>query len=169
MNMDWLAELFGGIAIVLSVLIYQQKTQVRLLGYKAAADVLWILHYAMIGGYTRAAVTGVALIRETVFFCSNGQGKRSKPVLACFLCAGAICTVLTWTGWFSLFALAGSMLSVVSFWLGEPRTSRKLSIPISVCLCTYGLSNGSRAVLINELLMIGSSVLGYLRLDRKKG
>ena len=36
-------------------------------------------------------------------------------------------------------------------------------------MLTYGLSNGSTAVLINELLVIGSSVLGYLRLDRKKG
>ena len=35
-------------------------------------------------------------------------------------------------------------------------------------MLTYGLSNGSSAVLRNELLTIGSSVLGYLRLDRKK-
>ena len=161
-------EIVGYIAIVASVLIYQQKTRKNLLISKAVTDVLWIIHYFLMGGYTGAAVTCVALVREVVFFRSDWRNKNSKLILVVFLCISAVCTALTWDGVFSIFAMLCSMLSIVSFWIGEPKVSRIMAFPISGCMLIYGVANGSVAVLINEVLVMISSVIGILQHDRKK-
>ena len=160
-------KIVGYIAIVASVLIYQQKTRKNLLISKAVTDVLWIIHYFLMGGYTGAAVTCVALVREVVFFRSDWRNKNSKLILAVFLCISAVCTALTWDGVFSIFAMLCSMLSIVSFWIGEPKVSRIMAFPISGCMLIYGVANGSVAVLINEVLVMLSSVVGILKHDRK--
>ena len=149
------------------MLIYQQNTKKSLLICKAVADVLWILHYFLLGGYTGAVVTCVALVREVVFFRSARHSKTSKPILLLFLCISVVCSVLTWGNVFSLFAMLGSMLSIVSFWLGEPKVSRIMVFPISCCMLIYGVSNGSLAALINEVLVMISSVIGIFHHDRK--
>lgn len=161
-------EIAGYIAIVASMLIYQQKTRKNLLISKAVTDVLWIIHYFLMGGYTGAAVTCVALVREVVFFRSDWRNKNSKLILVVFLCISAVCTALTWDGVFSIFAMLCSMLSIVSFWIGEPKVSRIMAFPISGCMLIYGVANGSVAVLINEVLVMISSVIGILQHDRKK-
>ena len=161
-------KIAGYIAIVASVLIYQQKTRKNLLISKAVTDVLWIIHYFLMGGYTGAAVTCVALVREVVFFRSDWRNKNSKLILVVFLCISAVCTALTWDGVFSIFAMLCSMLSIVSFWIGEPKVSRIMAFPISGCMLIYGVANGSVAVLINEVLVMISSVIGILQHDRKK-
>ena len=149
------------------MLIYQQKTRKNLLICKAMTDVLWIIHYFLLGGYTGALVTCEALVREVVFFRTDLRSKNGKPILVCFLCVSAVCAALTWGNIFSVFAMLGSMLSIVSFWLGEPKVSRIMAFPISGCMLIYGVANGSVAVLINEVLVMLSSVVGILKHDRK--
>ncbi len=161
--MELAGKIAGYAAVAASVVIYQQKSRSRLLIWKATADVLWIVHYLLLGGYTGAAVTGVALLREAVFFRSDRHSKEGKIILGCFLCISVISSVLTWGSIFSVFAMFGSLISIVSFWIGEPKVSRILAFPISACMLTYGVSNGSAAVLINEVLVITSSAIALLR------
>lgn len=166
--MEQIGKVVGYLAIAASVIIYQQKSRPRLLICKAISDALWITHYLLLGAYTGAAVTGVALLRELLFFKTDRKSKLGKLALACFLCISIGCSVLTWSTWFSVFAMLGSLLSIVSFWIGEPKISRRLSYPISACMLTYGVSSGSVAVFINEVLVISSSTYHILKYDRKQ-
>ena len=165
--MGILGEIIGYAAIVASVLIYQQKTERNILLNKALTDSLWITHYALIGAYTGAAVSGVALLRGIVLFCNERRGVKSKGVLALFLAASAVCTALTWKDAFSIFPAVASLLAVVSFWIGNPKVLRLLSFPISACMMLYGIHNGSTAATINEGLVMLSSCLALVR-NRKK-
>lgn len=165
--MELAGKVAGYLAIVTSVIIYQQKTRSRLLIFKGIADILWITHYLLLGAYTGAAVTGVALVRELLFFKTDRRSRRGKIALVCFLCISVCSSILTWGSVFSIFALMGSLISIVSFWVGEPKLSRILSYPISACMLTYGVSNGSTAVLVNEILTMLSSTYYILRYDRK--
>lgn len=166
--MIWMGKIAGYIAIVASMLIYQQKSRKGLLLCKAITDLLWIIHYFLLGGYTGAIVTVVALAREIVFFRSDRRDKKGKIVLACFLCISVVCSILTWGSVFSVFAMLGSLMSIVSFWLGEPRVSRIMAFPISICMLIYGVSNGSVAVLINEVLVMISSAAAIIKYDRNR-
>lgn len=155
-------EIIGVIAIGASMLIYQQKTRKKLLLSKGIADTLWIIHYLLLGGYTGAAITGIALVRGVVFYKTE---KRSKGILLGFLTASVICTAITWGDVFSLFPAAASLMAVFSFWLGIPKVSRLMCFPISSCMLIYGLHNGSLSVMINECLAMVSALLGLIRMD----
>ena len=165
--METPGKIIGYVAVAASVMIYQQKTRSTLIIWKAIADVLWICHYFLIGGFTGAAVTCVALVREIVFFKCDRRSKTGVAALIVFLCLSVASSFLTWGSVFSIFAMFGSLISIVSFWIGEPKLSRILAFPISGCMLTYGLSNGSVAVLINEVLVITSSAIALYR-NRKK-
>ncbi len=161
--MQLAGNLIGYAAVAVSVVIYQQKTRFSLLLWKAISDALWICHYFLIGGFTGAAVTCVALLREIVFFKNDRRSRIGVIALACFLCISIVSSILTWSSVFSIFALIGSLISIVSFWIGEPKLSRILAFPISGCMLVYGISNGSVAVLINEILVISSASIALLR------
>ena len=165
--MELAGKWIGYTAVILSVLIYQQKTRTGLLLFKGLSDVFWITHYLLLGGYTGAAVTAIALIRTVIFFKNDSRDKKSRIILVCFLFASIVSGILTWSNMFSLFALLGSMIAIVSFWIGNPGISRILVFPISVCMLIYGASNGSSAAIINEILVLISSTLGILRHDQK--
>ena len=160
-------EIVGFIAIVASLLIYQQKTEKGLLLNKGITDALWIVHYILIGGYTGAAITGVALIRGIVLFCNAQRGVKSKGVLWIFMVASVICTAITWKSAFSIFPAVASLLAAVSYWIGKPKVLRLLSFPISTCMMIYGIYNGSVTVLINESLVMLSALLALILQDRK--
>lgn len=163
--MEIIREIIGAVAIATSVLIYQQKDRRRLLLCKGVTDVLWIGHYLMLGGYTGAAVTGISLVRGIVLY--NAKTKN-RFILLCFMAASVICTAITWNDAYSLFPAAASLTSVFSFWLGIPKISRIMSFPISACMLTYGVHNGSVTVMINEILVMLSSALGLLFVDRNR-
>lgn len=165
--MAWISEIIGWIAIIASVLIYQQKTEKNLLLCKGITDAVWITHYVTIGGYTGAAVSAVALIRELVLSYNARRGVKSKGILLVFLLASLVCTAITWQGVFSILPAVASLLSVVSFWIGNPRILRLMSFPISACMLLYGNHNGSTTVVINESLIMLSSLLGLIRKDQK--
>ncbi len=161
--MKMIGEIIGYTAIVASVLIYQQKTEKGLLLNKGLTDVLWIVHYALIGGYTGAAVSGVALIREIVLFCNERRGVKTKRVLVLFILASVVCTAITWQDIFSIFPAVTSVLSVVGFWIGKPKVLRLMSFPTSACMLFYGIHNGSIAVIINESLVMLSAFLALVK------
>lgn len=165
--MELIGQSIGFLAIVASVLIYQQTNRNRLLICKAVSDVLWILHFFLLGAYTGAVVTCIALGREVLFFKSSPQDKKGKWILFAFMGISTLSTILTWKSIFSILALFGSLISIVSFWVGNPKLSRILAFPVSVCMLIYGVSNGSVAALINEVLVLTSSVIGVVRYDLK--
>ena len=164
--MELFGEIIGYIAIIAAALIYQQKTEKRILLNKGLTDVLWAAHYGLIGAYTGAAISCVGLVREIVLFCNQRRGIKSKGVLVVFLVASAVCTAITWQDAFSILPAIVSLLSVVSFWIGKPKVVRIMSFPSSACMLFYGIHNGSVAVMINESLIILSSILALIK-DRK--
>ena len=68
---------------------------------------------------------------------------------------------------FCVFTCLASILSIISFYIGITKTSRILAYPISSCMLTYDIANISVAGIINEILTLTSSIIGYLRHDKK--
>ena len=161
------ASIIGYIAIVASVLIYQQNTRKKLLICKGISDILWITHYTLLSAYTGAAVTAVAMLRTLVFLNKDAKDPKNRKWLFIFLGISIISGILTWNGFFSIFAMCGSLIAIVSFYVGNPKITRILSFPVSVCMLTYGASNGSEAAIINETVVMISSIVGLLRYRKK--
>ena len=151
------AQIVGFVGITVNVLIYQQKNRASILKMKLVSDVLWAVHYLMIGADTAVAVACLGILREFVFM------KRKKlSSLVAFLILGLFSAAVTWKGWLSLLPTMASMLSVVSFYLGIPLVSQIASLPISALMGSYDFISGSVAGICNEILTIISSLFALI-------
>lgn len=173
--MTAVSYLFGGVGILVNALIYQQEKGRRLLWYKFVSDLLWSLHYLLLGAWAGAAVAAVNLFRELFFLRQLRTGKENKGVLLLFLFLGEALTAATallsddplrkWAG--ILVALA-VLLSTYAFWKSVPRLSRVLALPISACMMTYDVLVSSPIGILNEILTVVSSLYGIFRCKERK-
>ena len=76
---------------------------------------------------------------------------------------------MTWDNWFSLLTCIASCIAVASFFIGIPSLSRILVFPISGCMLVYDVAVLSVAGIVNECIAMTSSLIGIIRLDRKRG
>ena len=161
------STLFGIAGIICNILVYQQKEANKLLVVKLTGDIVWCLHYALLGAVSGAAITFLATCRELTFRLVNREGRSGKIAIGIFLVLACGSAWVTWQGWYSLLAALASFLSVISFGKGIPRLSRKLCVPICISMWVYNLIVGSWMGLINETLTFGSTLAGMWRFDRK--
>lgn len=162
-----LSYVFGFFGILLTVIIYQQKSRKGLLTSKLISDAVWFCHYFFLGAYSGAAVAGIGLARELIFINRDKKWAKSILWLPFFILVSIVCTIFTWKNAFCIFTCVASILSVISFYFGIPKVSRTLSYPISACMLTYDIANLSIAGIINEIFTLTSSFIGFLRHDRK--
>ena len=162
-----LSYVAGFLGIVSTVVIYQQKTRIGLLITKLISDVIWFCQYALIGAWSGAAISVIAIIRELIFINRKKKWANSPLWLLLFILFSGVSGILTWKNLYSIFPCIASALAVIGFWIGRPKLSRFLSYPISSCMLTYAISNTAYMAIINELLSIGSSVVGNIRHDFK--
>ncbi len=162
------STLFGVAGIVCNVLVYQQKDPKRLLTVKLTGNVVWCLHYALMGAVSGAAITFLAVCRELTFRSVDRQGRSGKIAMAVFLVLACGSAAVTWQGYHSLLTALASFLSVISFGKAIPPLSRKLCVPIAVSMWVYNLIVGSWMGLINESFTFISTLVGMWRHDRKK-
>lgn len=168
--MELLSKIFGFVGIVFTVIIYQQRSRTGLLLSKLISDVLWFLHYFFLGAYSGAAISVIGMVRELIFINREKKWAKNPAWLVLFLGLSVVSAVITWKNWFSLLPMSASVMAVVSFWIGQPKTSRILSLPISGAMLTYDFSLNpvSAAGIVNELLTITSSIVGIVRYDLQK-
>ena len=162
-----LSYVAGFLGIISTVVIYQQKTRIGLLISKLISDVIWFCQYALIGAWSGAAISVIAMIRELIFINRKKKWANSPLWLLLFIALSGVSGILTWKNLYSIFPCIASALAVIGFWIGNPKLSRFLSYPISSCMLTYAISNTAYMAIINELLSIGSSVVGNIRHDFK--
>ena len=153
---------FGG--ILSNFAIYQQKTRKKLLCAKLIADCLWSLHYAFLGAWSGAAVCSIGILRESIFLNERHKWAQGKRWLLLFGALSIISAIITWKNPFSVLPTVASVLSVYSFWKGEPRLTKILSLPISACFMTYNVVFGTYIGIINEIFVLVSTIIALIKI-----
>lgn len=155
---------FGVGGVFANFMIYQQTSREKLLLNKLIADCLWTLHYILLGAVSGAFVCAIGILREFVFLNKRKKWAQGKRWLMLFLLLSILSAVLTWKNGFSVLPTIASILSVFSFWKGNPTWTKILSFPILVCFMTYNIFSLSYAGIINEILVLISTAIGIIRI-----
>jgi hypothetical protein len=163
-----LSGLFGFAGMVINFAVYQQKSGKSLLVLKLVSDILWMLHYYLLGAYTGACIALIGAFRELTFIKVDKKSNWGIISLCVFCVLSVISSVVTWKSMFSVLPAVASILSVVSFYISKPHTSRVLSLPISACMFTYSSVSGSYVGMANEVITVASSVLALIRTSDAK-
>lgn len=166
--MDIMAQIFGVLGIITTIFVYQQKERKLMLLWKIGTDAVWTLHYLLLGATSAVAVTLVAIIRSIVFLNYEHKWAQTKAWLAVFLVICVGFSAVAWEGALTLLTLMSSMASIIAYWIGKPKLTRIVSIPVGIMFFTYTVISGSLLGSVCEFFIIVSSVVGIIRLDIKK-
>lgn len=158
-----IAQTFGFLAILSSVIIYSRKTRAKILFYKSMQDACWFTHYILISAYSAAATSILCFVRAILFYRLK-EKKGDKLVLIIFLVLYALSAMLTWKNIFSIFPAVSSSISTVAFWLRKPIHTKILAILASCSTLLYNLMIAhSISVYVGASISIITSVISIIK------
>ena len=160
-----IANCVGIFGVLACIMIFQQTERKKLLTWKLIADSIWTVQYLILGAFSGAGVTLIAVARSIIFLRIDPKKGKGVGWLVGFLTVSAIVAAFTWKSWWNIFSLTGSVLGITSFWIGKPRVSRVLSFPISTAMLIYDFSTMAYMGMLNEALSMVSSIIGIFRHD----
>lgn len=164
MTLFWLAQILGGIAVLIQVATYQRNVRNHILLGVMTAQILFVVHFVLLGGYTGAAVNVVGASRNLIFAKVKNL-TRSNSLLWTFLVIQLGVAALTWHGPLSVLALMGAWFSTLAFWQDEPRVIRRFIIFMPLCWLAYNFALHSYVGMASNLFVLASTAVAVYRFD----
>jgi zinc transporter ZupT len=164
MTLFWIAQALGAVAVIIQVVTYQRNNRTDILLGVMSAQILFVVHFILLGGYTGAAVNAIGATRNLIFAKSK-KIIKSSLLLWVFLVLQLTVTVLTWQGLLSCLALLGAWLSTIAFWQSNPRNIRRLIIFMPLCWFVYNLFISSYVGMASNMFVFVSTLIAIYRFD----
>ncbi|MBR5309484.1 MAG: YgjV family protein [Clostridia bacterium] len=166
--MKTLAFVIGAVAVIVNLTIYWQNERRKLLLTKVGTDILWGLHYGLLGAFSGTGIALISIVRGIVFLNEEKKWASGKKWLWIFLVLSLLSAVLTYKNPSSLLPLFASLMAVVSFWQKKPHLTRLLAFPIALSMLIYDIYVGSVMGIVNESIVIISASLAVIKLKSKE-
>ena len=169
MELYWIGQAIGVLAMVESFFIFQVSDRRKMVAMKLLDDVLWVAHFILIGGYTGALTTGIAIFREIVFYY-KGSKKWADSVLWAFgfSLTFLLCAPLTWVNVFSIFPALASAMSTWTFWVNKTERAKLIQLPCTLCMLVYTTVCFSYSGMLTQAITITSIFIYFIRIFIKK-
>lgn len=164
MSLFWLAQLLGGIAVLIQVATYQRNVRNHILLGVMSAQILFVVHFILLGGYTGAAVNAIGATRN-LLFAKAKRLKKTHGLLWTFLLVQLLVSVLTWSGPISILALLGAWFSTLAYWQDEPRMIRRIIIFMPLVWLGYNFAIKSYVGMAANLFVFASTAIAIYRFD----
>ena len=164
------AQIFGLIGIAVFLLCFQFKEMKTARKIKMAVDVIWAIHYFLLGGYPAFAINVICFFREIVFINNDKKFFSGKIWLYIFIAFNLASAVITWNDIFSLLPAITACIATYSFWQKNIKKARVLALTNNALMFTYDLTmeNISYMGLVSETLAFGSVLIAIIRHAGKK-
>ena len=161
---QFVTQAIGFVAAGLEIGSFQCKSSRKLIFVQLCANIAFLIHMLMLGGYSGCINLLISCLRNFVL-SSNGAWARWKGWLWMLVGANLLGTALTWDGLASILPCIGVMAVTVSCWT---RNGKKIRIASS-CISSpswliYDIYTGSYYGIITEVFVlcsVGISVFRY--------
>ena len=161
-----IAQLIGLVAVTLSFITYQMKSNRGIMIMLSLATVLFCIHYSILGATTGLLLNAFSIVRN-ICFCFKDKKLLSSKALPVILAAiMAFLSVFTWEGYYSAFFVVGITLNTLAMGYFTPQGLRKSILLTSGLIFIYNAlipGNPSVGGMINETVAIVSSFVGIIR------
>lgn len=153
------AQLIGASAVLIYILLYHSTEMKKVLKKKRMMDILWAVHYLLIGGYAAVVTNSTNILRETVFL-NRDRVKifASKIWLIVFLVIMWTGIYFTWQDGFSAVPATASTIAIFSFWQKNVKVARVCGIIINFLSFSYNLHVMSYMGIAAEVLCFISTL-----------
>ncbi len=168
-----IGQALGIVVMLVSIFNYTLKKRKQILSVKLALDLVSIVQNIFISAFTGAALCFVNSCRGVVFL-NRERHRWARHGIWFFVFVALICTlsVFTWAGWYSLFAMLGSIAATVGFYCLNPKLTRILGIIGVAFFNVYSVATLNIGSIIGNTLAVvigtGSLIIEEVNKRRKK-
>lgn len=166
---DWFVQGIGIVGAILGVASFQRKTQQGIVLFQLSGNVMWTLHFLLLGAAAGGILNGIAILRGVVFYFRAERKWAASPVwYAVFIAMFTGAAIFSWwqgDGALALLPLGGMIFTTVSLALRDPFLVRVVSFGSSPCWLTYNIINFSIPGIATEIFAMTSIIVGVLRID----
>ena len=164
-----IAQLVGFVATGIAIYSFQAKHRITMLSMQTASNLLWMVHYLILGGmstlYATAIFANFIATLRNIIYGLRGKYKfaDSKIVPAVSVVAFLISGVLTYKTPFDILPTMGMILASIAFFIKEEKLIRYISVFIALSWLTYGVYAGSIAQIIADGSTLASIIVAIIR------
>ena len=159
------AQIVGLIALVCSLLSFQQKKRKNIMIFQMTASLLFSAQLFMLGAVTGGCLDLISFTRSLIFSKNDKKWASSPAWLGVFIGVMILTGAVTWESAWSLLPIAGSVLSTAALWMKSEKRIRLISLSAGPCWLVYTIINGAYTGALNEILAMTSIVIALIRLD----
>lgn len=161
--MEFIGQIFGLIAVVISFVAYQMPTQKKILFMNMLVTVAILLNYAFLGATTGVILNVVCFIRNIIFMNRDKKifSYKFYPYLLMVIIGGL--SFLTSEGTHSILITIGLIINTFALSLTNPQATRYCMAISCSFIFAYNIFVFSIGGMINEAVAIISSVIGIIR------
>ena len=164
--MNLIAQTAGIIGTILCLSCYNFKNRKNILIIKHSSDIMWAVHYFLLGAFPAFIVNVVCAIREIIYIFEKNK-KRRYVWLGLFICTNWISAAVSWENITSIIPATVTTIAAYSFWQKNIKVTRLLALLIASLMFTYDIFVKSYIGLLNESLTILSVTIALLRFKKK--
>lgn len=167
--MNYLAQLFGLISLILLSISYQQTKKKDFLCVQIFANIFYFVQYILLSAFSAAGSSIISIFR-TVIFYNYEKNNKKIPFLAIVLFEIIILIVgiLTYSGICSIIPIFIAMLYAYATYQNDLKTTYSIGIFASLLWIVYNFSVGAYVAIVGSLIEFCASHLGLARLKKKR-
>ena len=162
------AQIVGFFPLIITFFTFLPNDRRYVIGSKAVSDLLWAIHFFLLGEVVGGAINAVNTARNVVFSQKHRKwaSRTYIPIVFCVLTVFA--SLIRWQEWYSFLPMVGSLLAVLGFWCSDVRRIRLFNFPAVILWLAYGLLAGSISAVICNTIAILSILLATGKEYRQK-
>ena len=161
-----LAQIFGFIGLVLTVISLQKPTYKSLVRLQVAANTLCALQYLCLWSLTALFTSGITAVRNAIF--AHYKGRR-PPLIWLLLIMAALIAAGIWAyaGPISLLPIAAGLIYSVAMWRGNLKQIRWSAIIACILYIIYKWTVGAYTGILVSLAEMGGAIFALINNRRK--
>lgn len=119
------AQIIGGIVLILTVISIQFKTKEKILMCQIIANVLISIQYFLLDALTGGVVSVINVIRCIIFYVYKKKNMKPSIVfLGIFVIVAVVSGILTWQSVFSIIPIIAAIVFTYGLWQDNIKITR---------------------------------------------
>ena len=157
-----LSQILAFSALALTALAYQQKNKSKILSFTITGDLLYAVHYFLLGAWSGVATKIISVTRDA-YIRHKGEKQKSIVPLIAFIFAYLTLSILTFDSPLSLLPLSAAIIYSIGIYNGTEQHLRLITILVCTLWLFYNFSVSSVAGMTSDLFVITSNIIAYFR------
>ena len=159
-----LAQIIGGIVLILTVISVQFKTKEKILMCQIIANVLVSIQYFLLDALTGGVVAIINVIRCIIFyFYKKKNMKPSIVFLGVFIIVAVVSGILTWQSIYSIIPIIAAIVFTYGLWQDNIKITRTCTAITAGNWSIYNIIVKAYAGAIQSVAECISAIIAMIR------